>query len=113
MSKNYFVVERVGKYAEHINIVDNNGDIVFGDIMDLSYNELKRYDRLDEFVASVNSIADDYFGDTEGSTAVTLVGSDDIFIWSIIIGAEQESDILRYSLIDWLSDGKKYRYITE
>ena len=110
MSKNYFVVERVGKYAEHINILDNNGDIVFGDIMDLSYNELKRYDRLDEFVASVNSIADDYFGSAEESTIVTLVGPDDVFKWSIMIGTEQDSGILRYSLIDWISDGNKYRY---
>ena len=110
MSKNYFVIERVGKCADHVNIVDNKGDIVFDDIMDISYGQLKKYDRLDEFVASVNSIADDYFGSVEESTIVTLVGPDDVFKWSIMIGAEQNSGILRYSLIDWLSDGNKYRY---
>ena len=46
-------------------------------------------------------------------TIVTLVGEDDVFIWSIVIGVEDNGDDVRYALVDWKKDGKSYRYEKE
>lgn len=101
----YFAIEHNQKCIDHVVIKDNNGNIVFGDYLNKSYDEMKSSADLDEFVATVMLLANN---DSDGQTLITLVGDDDIFNWSIIIGADGED--LRYVLVDWKKDGKNYRY---
>ena len=43
-------------------------------------------------------------------TIVTLVGRDNVFIWSVVMGP-CENDMIQYSIVDWKKDGKSYRYV--
>jgi hypothetical protein len=104
----YFAIEHDQKCIDHIVLKDKDGNVAFGDYLNLTYGEMKSREDLDEFVVAI-------FGAVNNSdnsqTLVTLVGDDDVFIWSIIIGLVDED--LRYILVDWKKDGKSYRYEPE
>ena len=70
----------------------------------MTYEEMKSQEDLDNFVIAVMDATD---GDSDHAI-ITLVGDDDVFVWSIIIGVID--DEIRYNLVDWQKDGKKYRY---
>lgn len=111
MSTNYFAIEREGKCADHIVITDEDGNIAFGDLMDMSYEEMKSYNNIDEFVVGVMDAANAHFGSgTDEQTLVTLVNANDLFIWSVLVGPGNNAEELRYAFVDWLKDGKNYRY---
>lgn len=101
----YFAIEHSKNYVDHVVIKDNNGDTVFGEYLNMSYDEMKNSDTLDEFVVAVMDCTKEA---DRGQAIVTLVGDDDIFIWSIIISNDGEN--VRYVLVDWKKDGKNYRY---
>lgn len=109
MTKNYFAIERKGCCFEHMCITNNLGYLMFEDLMNMSYDEMKSYDKLEEFVASAMKISDELFESNDAETVITLVGEDDVFIWGIIIGPE-DNESLRYVLVDWTKDGRSYRY---
>ena len=73
--------------------------------MGMSYEEMKMYPEIEEFVVAVMDATQDLSG-TEA--IVNLIGPDDIFIWGIIIGVYD--DDYKFVFIDWQKDGKKYRY---
>ena len=100
----YFAIEHGGKYQDHIGIVDENGNQVFENYLNLTYDEMKNQEDLDEFVVAIM----DATTDGADNAIITLVGDDDIFIWSIIMGMVDEE--IRYNLVDWTKDGHKYRY---
>lgn len=100
----YFAIESEGRYRDHVVIADENGNVVFENYLDLTYDEMKYQTDLEDFVLAVM----DAMGDDGDQIAVTLVGEDDIFIWSIIIG--MVDDEIRYNMVDWKADGKNYRY---
>lgn len=106
---NYFSIEcSNGDYKDHIAIKDNNdGNVVFGNYLDMTYDEMKSQEDLDDFVFAVVDAAN-IVADENGHVIITLIGDDDIFIWSIIMGVVD--DEIRYNLVDWKKDGKKYRY---
>lgn len=106
MSKNYFAIERNQKYWEHVVVKDNDDNIMFENYLGMTYDEMKDSEDLNEFVVAMMDVTDD---GTDGDLIVTLIDEDDVFIWSIIIGPGEDED-LRYVLIDWKKDGKKYRY---
>lgn len=110
MSQNYFAVERNGQCIENTHLTNTDGSIAFADIMDMSYDEVIKYDNIGSFVVSVMDAANEYFGEDDDHTFVTLVGEDDVFIWGILIGAGDSDDELKYQFIDWKQDGKQYRY---
>ena len=110
MPKNYFSVERNGKCVEHLLIRREDDTIAFEDVMSMSYDELKSYEFLDLFIAAIMDATNKYFNEGDDQTAVTLVGEDDVFIWGLLIGPGDEEDEFKYCFIDWLKDGKKYRY---
>lgn len=112
MTKNYFAVECNGQYIDHVVIKDDNGDIMFEDLMHTTYDEMKRYNALEEFVAVVAEVTEVQIGNIEGGLAITLVGEDDVFVWGIIIGPG-EDDELKYVLVDWKKDGKSFKYIDD
>lgn len=100
----YFAVECGGKYCDHISIVDSDGNRVFENYFNLTYDEMKNQDDLEEFVVAVM----DATADGQDQVIITLIGEDDVFIWSVIAGVID--DEIRYNLVDWQKDGKKYRY---
>jgi hypothetical protein len=109
MIANYFSIEREGKCAAPVVIRDENG-VVFEDLMNMSYNEMKVYKDLEFFVDCVMDVANKYFEESDEPTLITLIGKDDVFIWGILIGPTDDLNQLKYSLIDWKKDGKSYGY---
>ena len=109
MTQNYFAIERGDKSFTDMCIADDFGNVIFEDLMNMSYDELTEYDAIEEFVATAMKVSNELFNSEDEQTIITLVGTDDIFIWSVIIGPE-ENDLLRYVLVDWQKDGKTYRY---
>lgn len=106
MSKNYFAIECNQQYWEHVVLKDKDGNVKFEDYLNKSYDEMKSSENLNEFVVAIMDAAN---GDTNNNVIINLIGEDDIFIWGIIMGPD-EDDGVRYVLVDWKKDGKNYRY---
>lgn len=110
MTQNYFAIERKDKSLDHVYLRLIDGNIAFEDIMSMSYEEMKAYDKIDEFVTAVMDSANVYFKSVDEPTIINLIGPDNIFIWGILIGPGDQNDELKYAFIDWHKDGKKYKY---
>ena len=106
----YFAIERNRHCMDHVVIKDNENRILFNDYLDMSYDEMKSSKNLEEFVIAVMDAASKSIGGDNNQTLVTLVGNDNVFIWGIIIGTEDNDGDIKYVLIDWKKDGKSYRY---
>lgn len=104
MSKNYFSVERNGQCLDKI-IFKFEDKIAFEDLMDMSYEEMKSYSKIEEFVFAVMKSTED-IGGTQ--VIVNLIGPDGVFIWGIIIGIYE--DDYNFVFVNWQKDSKKYRY---
>lgn len=110
MTKNYFAIERNGNCVDHILFKDKDERSVFEDVINMSYDEVKAYEHIEEFVTCVMDATNVYFNECDSQTVVTLIDKSDIFVWSIIIGPDGDNGDLRYVFIDWQKDGKSYRY---
>ena len=108
MSKNYFAIERNEQCWSSVILADRNGNVAYEEFLDMSYDEMKTSALLEDFVVAAMEAADRVCGVEDDQTIVTLVGSDDVFVWSIIMGSE--NDDIRYCLVDWKKDGRSYRY---
>lgn len=108
MASNYFAIEREGKCCDHIYLMDDNKGMVFKNLMNMSYDEMKLYADIKKFVVAVMDASNEAFGSYDKQTIVTLIGEDDIFIWSVII--DVDGDDFRYSFVNWKKDGRSYRY---
>ena len=104
---NYFSIEHNGKCYENVLLKDNDGNIVFYNYLTMDYETMKYSVDLEDFVCTVMEASEKI--DAGGQTIITLVGDDGVFIWSIIIGYD-EDEALRYVLVDWKKDGRSYRY---
>lgn len=103
---NYFAIECNGQFRENVILRDSDGNVVFTDYLEKDYEAMKYSTDLEEFVCAVMEACEELGGD---QVALTLIGEDDVFIWGIIMGYD-EDDMLRYSLVDWKQDGQNYRY---
>ena len=110
MTKNHFAIERQDKGVEYLLLHREDGSIAFEDVINMSYDELKAFDGIDVFIAAIMDATNEYFNESDDQTAITLVGEDGVFIWGLLIGPGDEKDEFKYCFIDWLKDGKKYRY---
>lgn len=111
MTQNYFAVERAGQCVDHVYIKSDDGTVAFEDVMNMSYDEVKNYSNIDEFITVIMDAANENFGSTnDEQTIINLVGADDVFVWGILIGPGDEGDELRYAFVDWKKDGKSYKY---
>ena len=108
MSKNYFSIERNGECKSPVILADSNGDQVFAEFLEMNYDEMKSSELLDDFVAAAMEASDSMCDAEEAQAIITLIGDDDVFIWSIIMG--YDGDDIRYVLVDWKKDGYNYRY---
>lgn len=107
---NYFTVERQGQCIEKIYLEKEDGTPAFVDVMNMSYEDLRSYDGLSEFVTAVMDASNTYLDECDADTIVTLVGDDDIFIWGILISPTDNEDEFKYATINWKKDGKNFRY---
>ena len=110
MTKNYFAIEREGKCVDHVYIKRDDGTIAFEDIMSMSYEKMKTYENISEFVTGIMDAANTYFQENDAQTIVNLIGEDDVFIWGVFIGPGDSEEELKYAFIDWGKYGMKYRY---
>ena len=105
----YFAIERNGKCLEHVGLTNENGNSDrFDEYLNMSYDEMILQEDLGDFVLANMEASDAFFESENDQTIITLIGDDDIFIWSIIMGTVD--DEIRYITIDWKKDENKYRY---
>ena len=108
----YFAIERGEHYLDHVALTDEiNNTVGFENYLNMTYDEMKSQEDLDDFVLANMEAADAMMSDADENdqTIITLIGDDNVFIWSIIMGTVEE-DTVNYVLIDWKKDGKNYRY---
>ncbi len=109
----YFTIERGGEYYEQAeNIIVDRVNMIQERIEVLknsTYEEMKRLHWIEGFVMATYEAADELFDDKDYQTIVTLIDDDGIFVWSIIIGVNENYD-LNYVFVDWKKDGRNYRY---
>lgn len=111
----YFSIERGNQCWDHVNGMVNRVNMIQSRIdmlKESTYDEMKKKHWLEGFVMATMEYANELSGTGDDQTIITLVGDDDVFVWSIIMGPG-ENDMIRYSLVDWTKDGKKYRYVPE
>ena len=106
---NYFAIERNGECWSPVVLQSRNGDSDFSSFMEMTYDEMKNDDRLEEFVVAAMEATNQASETGNDQAIVTLIGEDGVFIWSIMMGPG-ENDNIMYNLIDWTSDGHVYRY---
>lgn len=105
----YFAIERNGDTLDHVTIGNLDGETVFLNYLNMSYDEMKSQDDLNNFVVAIMEATNAKNESSDEQTIVTLIGDDDIFIWSIIMGPGEDGYI-NYALVDWKKDGHSYRY---
>ena len=77
----YFAIERNRNCMDHVVIKDNDGNVMFKNYLNMSYDEMKSSEDLAEFVVAVMDAASKSIEGDNGQMLVTLVGDDDVFIW--------------------------------
>lgn len=107
---NYFAIERNGECYSPVLLADSDGKPAFAEFLEMSYEEMKSSEKLEDFVIAAMEAAESK-GDSEeeySDVAVTLIGEDGFFIWGIIMSAE--GDNITYKVVDWKADGKHFKY---
>lgn len=105
----YFAIERGNQCWSPVMLQSINGESNFSGFLEMTYDEMKSSENLEEFVVATMEATNKVSGTGDDQTMVTLVGEDDCFIWGIMMGSGENDDI-RFSLIDWQKDGNHYRY---
>lgn len=110
----YFAIERNNQCWDNVGMrADDGSEVEMWDrYRSMTYNEMKSSEDLSDFVADVMYATNDLSGTSDEQTIITLIGDDNVFIWSILMGPGEE-DMIRYVLVDWKKDGKNYRYEPE
>ena len=109
MNKNYFSIERNGQCWSPVMLKSRNGNSDFSNFLDMTYDEVKLNEDVEKFVVAAMDATNEISGTADDQTVVTLIGDDDVFIWSIVMGPGEGEDI-NYSFVNWKIDGKSYRY---
>lgn len=107
---NYFSIEVNGECYSPVILADSNGNPAFAEFLDMTYDEMKNSEHLEDFVIAAMEAAERR-GDGEeeySDVVVTLIGEDDFFIWGIIMSAD--GDNITYKVVDWKADGKHFKY---
>lgn len=112
--ENYFVIEQNDNYLEGVVLLDKDENILHEEIMHMSYEEIKKYDKLEDFLWEAYFASESYFGTKGEATIINLVNSKDTLVWGILFGPDpDDEEALRYCFIDWGEDGKVYKYQKE
>lgn len=107
---NHFAIEHNGNCYEPVLLVDSDGNPAFAEFMEMTYEEMRDSEQLEDFVvAAMDAVMQNGDDDDEYiDVAVTLIGEDRFFIWGIIMSAE--GDDITYKVVDWKADGKHFKY---
>lgn len=110
MSKNYFSIEYQNQCYSPVLLADSDGKPAFAEFLEMSYEEMKSSEKLEDFVIAAMEAADRKSDDEDdySDVVVTLIGEDGFFIWGIIMSAE--GDNITYKVVDWKADGKHFKY---
>lgn len=112
--ENYFVIERNDNYLEGVVLLDSDQNVLHEEIMNMSYEEMKEYDKLDDFLWEAYFASESYFETKGENTVISLVDSEDTLVWGILFGPDPDNEeALRYCFINWGEDGKIYKYQKE
>ena len=112
--KNYFVIEQNNHRVDGVVLLDKDQNMLYEDLMNMTYEEMKEYDKLEDFLFEARDASDLYFGTEGENTVVNLVNEEDTLVWGILFGPDSENkEYLRYVFIDWGIDGKVYKYQKE
>ena len=107
---NYFSIEANGECYNPVILADSDGNPAYTEFLDMTYEEMKNSEKLEDFVIAAMEAADSKSDgeDDYNDVVVTLIGEDDFFIWGIIMSAE--GDNITYKVVDWKADGKRFKY---
>ena len=107
---NYFSIEANGECYNPVILADSDGNPAYTEFLDMTYEEMKNSEKLEDFVIAAMEAADKKSDgeDDYNDVVVTLIGEDGFFIWGIIMSAE--GDNITYKVVDWKADGKHFKY---
>lgn len=107
---NYFAIEKNGECYSPVLLADSDGKPAFSEFLNMSYEEMRDSEQLEDFVVAAMEAAERRGNDEEkySDVVVTLIGEDDFFIWGIIMSAE--GDNITYKVVDWQADGNHFKY---
>lgn len=107
---NYFSIERNQNCWSPVILADSNGKPAFTEFLEMSYDEMKNSEQLEDFVIAAMEAAERRGNGEEeySDVVVTLIREDDFFIWGIIMSAD--GDNITYKVVDWKADGKHFKY---
>lgn len=111
MNNNYFVIEQNNNYVDGAILIDNDGNILHEEVMSMSYDEIKNYDKFDDFLDCIIDASESHFGTNNEHTILNLVDSENTLIWGILFGIDPDDpESIRYCFVDWGKDGQIYKY---
>lgn len=112
--ENYFVIEQNDNYLEGVVLLDSDQNVLHEEIMNMSYEEMKEYDKLEDFLWEAYFASESSFETKGENTVISLVDSEDTLVWGILFGPDpDDEEALRYCFINWGEDGKIYKYQKE
>lgn len=108
---NYFAIEANGNCYSPVLLADSDGKPAFSEFLNMSYEEMRDSEQLEDFVIAAMEAAERKGSDDEeySDVVVTLIGEDGFFIWGIIMSAE--GDNITYKVVDWKADGNHFKYV--
>lgn len=107
---NYFAIEKNGECYSPVLLADSDGNPAYTEFLDMTYEEMKNSEKLEDFVIAAMEAADRKSDDEDdySDVVVTLIGEDGFFIWGIIMSSE--GDDIIYKIVDWREGGKHFKY---
>ena len=112
--ENYFVIEQNDNYLEGVVLLDSDQNVLHEEIMNMSYEEMKEYNELEDILWEAYFASESYFETKGENTVISLVDSEDTLVWGILFGPDpDDEEALRYCFINWGEDGKIYKYQKE
>ena len=107
---NYFAIEKNGEYYSPVLLADSDGNPAYTEFLDMTYEEMKNSEKLEDFVIAAMEAADRKSDDEDdySDVVITLIEEDSFFIWGIIMSSE--GDDITYKVVDWKADGKHFKY---
>lgn len=111
MTNNRFCIERKSGVIENVFLLNDKEEILFEDLMNMDFQQMMEYKNIEDFVICAMDAVNEAMGIIDDEeTYLTLVDSDGVFIWSVVIGPGENEGEIRYNGVDWRKDGKTFRY---
>lgn len=100
MTSKFIIIERDEVFSESMLLTDENNNILFEDILDMSYEEAYNNDtlRFQQFVLEVLDRSDEYF-ESDGSTFIGVGDDNSGLVWAVVV-ERIDGERIRYASID-------------